>query len=52
MYCQIFVEKFDKGQILQTTLPCINPLGTGPKSQESVEFKWLSPSNHTEPLGT
>lgn len=35
---QIFVVKFDKGQMRHTTLPRINPLGTGPKSQESNEF--------------
>lgn len=34
----MFIEKCDIGQIRQTTRPYINPLGTGPKSQESVEF--------------
>jgi len=48
----MFVEKSDKGQIRHTTRPCISPLGTGPKFQESVEFVRLSPSNHTEPFGT
>lgn len=46
------MEKSDKGQIRHTTRPCISPLGTGPKFQESVEFLRLSPSNHTEPFGT